>query len=97
MAAAVELTNKGKHKLTQERIETAEELMGKIITTLEKQADKMDKQERSDFIGIISKANLKHRETIETLMKNTPSGQVEQLEKLRQKNLTHQENITKLR
>ena len=97
MAAAVELSAKGKHQLAGERISKAQEHVLKIIAILNRQSDKTTQDQRTEFKMTLAKANLKHRETIETLMRDTPSGQVEQLEKLRQKNIEIQESISKLR
>ncbi len=99
MAAAVELSAKGKHQLAGERIAKAQQFIAKIIATMTSQATtaKVSQDQRTDFKTTLSKANMKHREAIESLMRNTPSGQVEQLEKLRQKNIELQESISKIR
>lgn len=98
VASAVELTRKGKHTLAVERVHKAQNLTTKAISAVEKEKESMNEDERKQFIELIKKSNLKHRETIEMLMKEAPTGQVEALDKLRQENSTlRAERIEKLK
>lgn len=96
MAAAIELTKKGKHKLAVERVQRAEAKYMDAFNLIEKPKDEINQEDRKAFIDMLRKANLKYREIIESLMKTTPTGQVEQLEELRQSNLEIQQKVEKL-
>lgn len=88
LSAAVELAKKGRHKLSVEKVEEAEDGFDGIIDR-----QKKEKKKNTDFIEKLKKANLKHRETIENLMKDMPQGQVELMQKLREKNMEIGKNL----
>ena len=97
MAASLELTKKGKSKLASETAQKAHDQIERAVTIVEKNGKAMDQEKKKEFIQSLIKANLVHRETLEYLMKNTPTGQVEQFEKLLQKNLETQNKIATLK
>lgn len=82
LSAAVELAKKGRHKLSVAKVEDAESGFEAIV---ERQAK--EKKKNTDFVEKLKRANLKHRETIENLMKDLPQGQVENMQKEREKNM----------
>jgi hypothetical protein len=96
ISASLELTKKGKSKLAAETALKAEELFNRSVTIIEKGEETIKTEERKKFIDLLIKSNLKHRETLEFLLKNTPTGQVEQFEKLHQQNLELQKKIAVL-
>lgn len=97
LSAALELSKKGKHKLTIERVAKSEELFAKAIEIVEKQGSKMDAAKKTDFLAVLKKANLKHRETIDELMKDLPQGQFEQIQKLRETNVALEGRISTIK
>ena len=92
LSAAVELAKKGRHKLSVEKVEEAEDGFDGIVDRQIK-----DKKRNTDFFEKLKKANLKHRETIENLMKDMPQGQVELMQKIREKNMEIGKKLEKVK
>lgn len=82
LSAGVELAKKGRHKLSVAMVEEAENRFDSIVEKLKK-----EKTPHPEFVATLKKANLKHRETIENLMKDMPQGQVERMQTIREKNM----------
>jgi hypothetical protein len=82
ISAAIELTKKGRHKLSVAKVEEAE---AEFLSIVDRQSK--EKKKNKEFIDTLRKANLKHREAIENLMKDMPQGQVELMQKQREKNM----------
>jgi maltoporin len=82
ISAAIELTKKGRHKLSVAKVEESE---AEFLSIVDRQSK--EKKKNIEFIDTLRKANLKHREAIENLMKDMPQGQVELMQKQREKNM----------
>lgn len=94
MAMAKPLADKGKLSMSVESVIEAEELFERMLPVVAKIEDQ---NKRSEFLIEIKKANLKHREEIETLMKEIPQGEIEELQKLIEKNIEIEKQISAIK
>ena len=94
IAMADPLAKKGKIKLAVKMITESQESFTKVVSHVEKaEASK----EKTDFISEIKKANLKHREAMETLMKDIPQGEMEEIQSLITANIEMEKQLQKLK
>jgi hypothetical protein len=100
LAAAEPLAKKGKHQMSVEMVQKSQESFAKIPAIVTNAKDKNGKaltsDQKKEFLDQLRKANLKHRETIEDLMKEMPQGGVEQLQALLSKNVENGKAIEAL-
>lgn len=94
IAMAKPLADKGKLSMSVESVAEAEDLFEKMLPVVEKIKEEDKKKE---FILDIKKANLKHREEMETLMKELPQGEFEELQKLIEKNIELEKQIAAIK
>ncbi|MCX7997038.1 MAG: DUF5667 domain-containing protein [Patescibacteria group bacterium] len=86
MAAGVELSRKGKHKLAEERMTVAQDRVEQASQVIIENSKDITPKDSKEFAITLEKANRKHLEIIELLLKSAPQGQIQVLERLHARN-----------